>query len=157
MAGLKCHSPVICLPPTRLLRLSPLAATSKALLFFSVPQHQNSLLVHAHMRTTDTDNHQTCMQVYAHACTRTQYLLWVFTDWVNAAINGLLYNVSIQNGRVEGETSAEPVCRKRQTLQLSSITIRPQGVIRQFLPQPLSTLALGKLKNITFSYLPIPL
>lgn len=67
MARLKCRSPIVCLPPTRLLRSSPLAGTSWAPLFFSIPQHQNSLLVHAHMHTKDTDNHQTCMGTHTHA------------------------------------------------------------------------------------------
>lgn len=62
---LKCHSPVVCLPPTRLLQSSPLAGTSYTLLFFSVPQHQNSLLAHAHMHPEGTDNHQTCVRARA--------------------------------------------------------------------------------------------
>lgn len=39
---------------------------------------------------------------------------------------------------------------KRQTLQLSSITIGPLGVVLQFPRQPLSTLTSEKLRNITF-------
>lgn len=86
-----------CLPPTRLLRRSPLAGTRWALLFFSVPQHQNSLLVLAHMRTKG-HRQPSDMHAGTHTLAKTQYLLWVVTDWVNAAINGPVYNVSIQNG-----------------------------------------------------------
>lgn len=44
---------------------------------------------------------------------------------------------------------------KRLTLQLSSVTMVPLGVIHQFPPQPVSTLDSEKLKNIIFLYLPI--
>lgn len=68
MAWFKCHSPIVCLPPTRLFQLSPLAGTSSARLFFSVPQHQNSLVVHrTHTHGSHIDNQQTCMRVGTHA------------------------------------------------------------------------------------------
>lgn len=60
--------------------------------------------------------------MHAGARTHTQILLWVVTDWVNAAINGPLYNVSIQNGglRVE-QVLSQSVGRGKRCNSLLSL------------------------------------
>lgn len=152
MAWLKCHSPIVCLPRQDSSNWVPWQGQARLCcfsLYLSTKTHYSC----THTCTKDTDNHQTCMRAYAR--TQTQYLLRVVTDWVNAAINGWVYNVSIQNGGLrEKQVLSQSVGRGERCN--SSITIRPLGVIHQFPPQPLSALASEKLRNITFSYLPIP-
>lgn len=93
MVRLKCHSPTVRLPQTRPLWRSPPGRAEPGLaVFFSVPQHQNSLPARALTRTDRRG------RLWDTGCEHTHYLLRVVTDWVNAAIKGLVYKVSIQNG-----------------------------------------------------------
>lgn len=89
---------------------------SAVFLCTSAPKLITRARTHAHKRRRQPSD------MHAGAHTHTQILLWAVTDWVNAAINGPVYNVSIQNGglRVE-QVLSQSVGRGKRCNSLLSL------------------------------------